>query len=68
MRVALIVLALTALLGCAARRPATHRLMLENVQCTQQSDGSITCACNDPQSKIDARDPGRAHFRCADGK
>ena len=51
-------------LGCAAKRPAVHHLTIENVRCEQNSEGGISCNCDNPQSVIDARDPHRATFRC----
>ena len=75
MRIAITILLLGAAsvftLACAAKRPAasvTHHLVIQNVKCEQQSDGTIDCSCDYPQSVLDAADPTKATFRCADGK
>lgn len=69
--VLLLLLAIVHLVACVQqKRSARVHLELDNVQCKQQSDGSITCKCDDPtQTAIDARDPARSgKFRCSDGK
>lgn len=69
--VILLLLAIEILVGCVQHKRAARahvQIELGNVQCRQQSDGSITCVCKDPtQTAIDARDPAHSgKFRCSD--